>query len=137
MEQPSKISGELLVEKGGSMYRGDRIDNGECVIGYYVYCRNHAYILPIYNEDESDPCFDERWVQEGADEDGWIEVVHDTVVQLVCYDKNRDKVFAGDKVRTAFRGTISLEPVMTVMFGGKPNMRLCFSSTIELIKEDT
>ena len=55
--------------------------------------------------------------------------------RFVCLDKNGDKVFAGDKVRTAFRGTISLEPVMTVMFGGKPNRRMCFSGDIELIKE--
>ena len=56
--------------------------------------------------------------------------------RFVRLDKNEDKVFAGDKVRTAFRGTISLEPVMTVMFGGKPNRRLCSSGEIELIKED-
>ncbi len=55
--------------------------------------------------------------------------------RYVCLDKNGKKVYAGDEVKTAFRGMISLEPVMTIMFGGRPNRRMCFSSDIELIEE--
>ncbi len=72
------------------------------------------------------------WFFELIDDD---RIALNDVQPLVCLDKNGDKVYVGDRVRTAFRGTVSLEPVMTVMFGGKPNRRLCFGSEIELIKE--
>ncbi len=96
-------------------------------------------LLPCpYCGGKPEPC-GTRWVMcvtEGCPNRASVYTPEQWNRRFVCLDKNGDKVFARDKVRTAFRGTISLEPVMTVMFGGKPNMRLCFSSTIELIKKD-
>jgi len=55
--------------------------------------------------------------------------------RFVCHDKNGEEVYAGDMIRTAFRGTVHLAPVMIVMFGGQPNRRLIYSDQIELIQE--
>lgn len=80
-------------------FRGIRVDNGEWVEGYYVYCRCHAYILPVHNPDDKDPCFDERWVQEGADDNGWIEVIPETVDQFTgLEDKSGMKIWEGDVI---------------------------------------
>ena len=78
------------------MFRGKR-ENGEWVFGYYVYCRGQAYILPIHNEDDADPCFDERWIQEGADDEGWIEVSSLTVGQATgLKDKQGKEIYIND-----------------------------------------
>jgi len=78
-------------------FRGQRKDNKEWVYGWYVYCRRHAYILPIHNEDAPDPCFDERWIQDGADDDNWFEVIPETVGQYTSLkDKNDREIYEED-----------------------------------------
>lgn len=77
-------------------YRG-LTKEGKEVKGWYVKCRGEHYILPLHNPDDPESSFDERWIQKGADEDGWYKVIPETVGQFVCLDKNSKEVFAGDK----------------------------------------
>ena len=53
------------------LFKAKRLDNGEWVEGYYVYCRKRHYILPVLNKAIG---FDER-------EDEWIEIDPDTICQ--------------------------------------------------------
>lgn len=75
-------------------YRGLTKD-GKWVEGYCVFCRHENYILPIHNDSIG---FDERWIQEGADdESGWFEVIPETVGQSIIVE---DKEFyEGDVVK--------------------------------------
>lgn len=80
-------------------YRGQDIKTEEWRYGYFVQCRGHSYILPLYDDDNPKHGFDERWICEGADDDGWFEVHPDTVGQYTDRkDKNGVENFAGDKI---------------------------------------
>ena len=100
-------------------------------------------LCPFCGSDDCHVFPDISWFSvrcRGCDGEGPVKDTHEEAIaawnrRYICPDKNGKKVYAGDEVKTAFRGMISLEPVMTIMFGGRPNRRMCFSSDIELIEE--
>ena len=50
-------------------FKAKRLDNGEWETGFYVKCRGHHYILPVYDDDHG---YDERYAE-------WIEIDPKTV----------------------------------------------------------
>lgn len=69
------------------LFKAKRIDNGEWVEGYYVYCRKRHYILPVLNKAIG---FDER-------EDEWVEVDPGTICQYTgLTDKYGRKIWEND-----------------------------------------
>lgn len=72
------------------LFRGKRIDNGEWVEGYYVCCRSHHYILPIFNDDAPYNGYDDRYEE-------WIEIDKKTLCQYTgLTDKNGGKIWEDD-----------------------------------------
>lgn len=70
--------------------RGKQVDSGVWVVGYYVKCRGHHYILQQYNEEG----YDDRW--ETRD---WIEVTSESVGEFTGgSDKNGVERFEHDVV---------------------------------------
>ena len=68
-------------------FRGKQIDGAKWIEGYYVRCRGHHYILPVYDTDHG---FDERYTD-------WMEVDVITVCQYTSLlDHYAKKIFEGD-----------------------------------------
>lgn len=70
------------------LHKAKRMDNGEWIEGFYVLCRGHHYILPVYDIDHG---FDERYAE-------WIEV--DPSILCRCtgmMDKNNKLIWENSK----------------------------------------
>ena len=79
------------------LFKAKRLDNGEWVEGYYVYCRKRHYILPALNKAIG---FDER-------EDEWVEANPNTLCQYTgLTDKNGQKIWENDICEMVYDGTI-------------------------------
>ncbi|EHG33309.1 YopX family protein [Enterocloster clostridioformis] len=67
--------------------KAKRLDNAEWEKGYYVKCRGHHYILPVYDDDHG---YDERYAE-------WIEIDPKTVCQYAgITDKNGREIWEND-----------------------------------------
>ena len=67
--------------------KAKRLDNAEWEKGYYVKCRGHHYILPVYDDDHG---YDERYAE-------WIEIDPKTVCQYAgITDKNVREIWEND-----------------------------------------
>lgn len=72
--------------------KAKRTDNGEWVEGFYVRCRNHDYILPIFNDCEVFYGYDDRY-------DDFVEVDPSTICQCIgLKDKNDKLIWENDIV---------------------------------------
>ena len=62
------------------LYKAKKIYKEEWVEGFYVLCRGHHYILPVYDLDHG---FDERYSE-------WFEIEPSTLCQCtgMCGDKS-------------------------------------------------
>ena len=70
------------------LFRGKRVDNAEWIEGFYVRCRGHNYILPVYDEDHG---FDERYSE-------WVKVNPEMVCQYTGHkDDTGKRIFEGDE----------------------------------------
>lgn len=68
-------------------FKAKRLDNGEWETGFYVKCRGHHYILPVYDDDHG---YDERYAE-------WIEIDPKTVCQYAgITDKNGREIWEND-----------------------------------------
>ena len=68
-------------------FKAKRLDNGEWETGFYVKCRGHHYILPVYDDGHG---YDERYAE-------WVEIVPETVCQYAgITDKNGREIWEND-----------------------------------------
>lgn len=76
------------------LYKAKRLDNGEWEQGFYVLCRGHHYILPVFDTDNG---FDERYAE-------WVEVDSSTLCQCTgLTDKNDKLIWENDIVEATGR----------------------------------
>lgn len=67
--------------------KAKRLDNAEWETGFYVKCRGHHYILPVYDDDHG---YDERYAE-------WIEIDPKTTCQYTgMQDNNVRKIWEND-----------------------------------------
>lgn len=76
------------------LFKAKRSDNGEWVEGFYVCCRRHYYILPIFNDYDPSYGFDDRY-------DEWVEIDISTLCRYTgLTDKNGKRIWENDIVET-------------------------------------
>ena len=70
------------------LYKAKKIYKEEWVEGFYVLCRGHHYILPVYDLDHG---FDERYSE-------WVEIEPSTLCQCTgLMDKNDKLIWENEK----------------------------------------
>lgn len=72
------------------LYKAKKIYKEEWVEGFYVLCRGHHYILPVYDLDHG---FDERYSE-------WFEIEPSTLCQCtgMCGDKSSAYILDGKEL---------------------------------------
>ena len=104
------------------LFQGKRLDNGECVVGFYAICRRHHYIIPLASDSYLFGT-DDRYIE-------WVEVDPSTVGQ--CNDKwisVKDRLPEAE--RKKFRGEYKDDEleVNCMLKGAKIATTLCYDGT--------
>lgn len=80
------------------LFRGKRIDNGEWAYGYYVFCGEDHYILPVCDESFQGESVGE-YIKYGFDDrySDWIKIIPESVCQSTgLISMNGNRVFDND-----------------------------------------